>query len=81
MPIIASSSNSEGGLGQALVGEKVTINATTTVLVKELLGEGTLLSSLILNLALSQSLKDVSTHRLPPLTLLLYAKVVLHMFI
>jgi hypothetical protein len=42
MPIIAASSNSEGGLGQALVGEKITINTTTAVLVKELLGEGML---------------------------------------
>ena len=41
MPIITASSNSEGGLGQALVGEKITINTTTTILVKELLGEGT----------------------------------------
>jgi hypothetical protein len=42
MPIITASSNhsSEGGLGQSLCGEKITINTTTTVLVKELLGEG-----------------------------------------
>jgi hypothetical protein len=41
MPITASSS--EGGLGQALIGEKITVNQTCTVLVKELLGEGMLL--------------------------------------
>jgi hypothetical protein len=30
---------SEGGLGQALIGEKILVNQTTVV-VKELLGEG-----------------------------------------
>jgi serine/threonine protein kinase len=38
MPITASFS--EGGLGQALIGEKITVNQSCTVLVKELLGEG-----------------------------------------
>jgi hypothetical protein len=32
---------SEGGLGQALIGEKITVNHVT-VSVKELLGEGTI---------------------------------------
>jgi hypothetical protein len=39
MPIISSNS-SEGGLGQGLIGEKIVVNNSTTVLVKELLGEG-----------------------------------------
>lgn len=33
------SSSSEGGLGQALIGEKIVIN-TVSVSVKELIGEG-----------------------------------------
>ena len=40
--IISHHHSSEGGLGQALIGEKITIHQITVV-VKELLGEGKML--------------------------------------